>query len=322
MAELYFPEHIYKKLEDSVKPETVKRYYFWLRKVMPTYSSGQLQQLHRTKEEEIRKRPDATSLLAAIIKLLKIEGVQEGDKIMNQTEKLLNDIRGSKMDVIAQPKQKDLDNELTVESIMALRNKKEEEFNKKPSLRLGLQLQVLYLYTEIPPLRSQDYINTSFDKNESINYIDLDRKELIIREGKTTNKANSRIIDIPDKAVDIIKKVKELSQSKWLIPKVQTPSEHMKNDTFAKFLNTIFGKSVSSSRLRNIFVSSYNDANMSIEDRKKNANIMGHQVSTSQAIYTKFSKKLHDKDKYIDKLEAENKALKKRIKELEAMLNK
>lgn len=320
MASTYFTKDIYDKLSTDMKETTVKRYYYWLKAVMPVYEKAELPQLYRKKEEEIRKRPDASSVLAAIIKLLKLEGYNEDDKPIVQTEKLLNDIRGS-IDVIRQPKQKDLDNEITVESIIELRNEKEKQFNEKPNLRLGLQLQVLYLYTEIPPLRSQDYINTSFDKNESINYIDFASKELVIREGKTTTKANSRIIDIPDNVIKIINRVKELSQSKWLIPLVQTPTEHMKNDSFTKFLNGIFGKNISSSRLRNIFVSSYNDNNMNIDERKQKANIMGHQLSTSQAVYTKYSKKLHDKDEYISKLEAENKELKNRIKELEAQLN-
>ena len=58
----------------------------------------------------------------------------------------------------------------------------------------------------------------------------------------------------------------------------------MNNSSFTKFLNNLFGKSISSSRLRNIFSSYYNDSNLSIEERRKNANIMGHQIQTQQKV--------------------------------------
>ena len=89
------------------------------------------------------------------------------------------------------------------------------------------KLQVLYLYTEIPALRSQDYIDTSFNSKNSTNHINLNKKELIIKEGKTTNKTNTRIIDIPDIVITIIKKVKSISNSIWLIPKLKNTNEHI-----------------------------------------------------------------------------------------------
>ena len=179
------------------------------------------------------------------------------------------------------------------------------------------KLQVLYLYTEIPALRSQDYINTSFNSKNSTHYINLNKKELIIKEGKTTNKTNTRIIDIPDIVITIIK----ISNSIWLIPKLKNTNEHMNNSSFTKFLNNLFGKSISSSRLRNIFSSYYNDSNLSIEERRKNANVMAHSLKTQQTVYTKYSQKLHEKDVYIKKIEDKNKELRKRIKLLESKLS-
>ena len=168
------------------------------------------------------------------------------------------------------------------------------------------------LYTEIPPLRSQDYINTSFNSKNSTNYINLNKKELVIQEGKTTNKTNTRIIDIPDNVINIIKKVKKISKSIWLIPMIKNTNEHMKNDTFTKFLNKLFGKNISSSRLRNIFSSYNNDSNSSIEEIRKNANIMSHSLQTQQKVYTKYGKIIHEQDMYIKKIEDENKELRKK----------
>lgn len=95
----------------------------------------------------------------------------------------------------------------------------------------------------------------------------------------------------------------------------------MNNSSFTKFLNNLFGKSISSSRLRNIFSSYYNDSNLSIEERRKNANVMAHSLKTQQTVYTKYSQKLHEKDIYIKKIEDENKELRKRIKLLESKLS-
>lgn len=301
----YFGKTINDKLTLSLKDSSIKRYMFWLKDIMPIYNKDTLLNLYKTKTQEIINNSSSTSILATILKLLQIENIDNTNLSYIETEKLLNDIRNNNLTITKEPTDTDLKNQISVNDILLLRNKIEEKFIKKPNLRVGLQLQLLFLYTEIPPLRSQDYINTSFDKNESINYIDLEKKHLIIMEGKTTNKSNTRILDIPERVINIIKKVKELSNSIWLIPKVQNPNEKMPNDTFNKFMNTIFqNKKISASRLRNIFISYYNDKNMNVKDRKNIAQIMGHQLKTSQIIYTKFSKKIHDKDKYIAELEA------------------
>ena len=71
---------------------------------------------------------------------------------------------------------------------------------------------------------------------------------------------------------------------------MKNTNEHMNNSSFTKFLNNLFGKSISSSRLRNIFSSYYNDSNLSIEERRKNANVMAHSLKTQQTVYTKYSK--------------------------------
>ena len=42
MSESYFPESVHKKLNNVVKPETIKRYYFWLRNLIPEYSQSKL----------------------------------------------------------------------------------------------------------------------------------------------------------------------------------------------------------------------------------------------------------------------------------------
>ena len=110
------------------------------------------------------------------MKLLKVEGYKDDDKTIKEYQKLINEIRGNNIDIVSKPKDKDIKNKLTVDDILNLRKQKEQEFKKDKSLVIGLQLQVLMLYTEIPPLRSQDYINTSFNSKNSTNYINLIKK--------------------------------------------------------------------------------------------------------------------------------------------------
>jgi integrase len=223
----YFPDSVLKKLNNVLKPDSIKRYSYWLKDVSPEYSQSKLATFYKDLPNDFKRKPDATSILSAIIKLLKVEGYNDNDKPIKEYQKLINEIRGSNIDIVSKPKDKDIENKITVDDILKLRKQKEEQFKTNKDLKTALQLQVLYLYTEIPALRSQDYINTSFNSKNSTNYINLNKKELIIKEGKTTNKTNTRIIDIPDIVITIIKKVKSISNSIWLIPKLKNTNEHI-----------------------------------------------------------------------------------------------
>ena len=48
---------------------------------------------------------------------------------------------------------------------------------------------------------------------------------------------------------------------------------------------------------------------------------MAHTLNTQQKVYTKYSKKIHEQDMYIKKIEDENKELRKKIKQLESKLS-
>jgi len=201
---------------------------------------------------------------------------------------------------LAAPNEKQVKNILSETEYDKVFNKytKEAQNSKEPAVLI--KWLILGLYKYIPPLRPQDYINTSF-KGEipnQINYIDLTKKEIVIKEGKKTNEKNQRNISIPPELLDIIKKTKSILKSKWLIPMVTDLEKPMQRTAFTKFIQGIFSKeglpsNIGAARLRTIKVSKMIDEGASASQLKETAKIMGHTPGTALTIYSKNSERLH-----------------------------
>jgi len=202
---------------------------------------------------------------------------------------------------------------ITMDELLELRNKYDQLANEKDNLKdsnTQLGRLLLYLYTEIPPLRSQDYINTIYgDKpnEKGLNYIDLKKGKIHIVSGKSKN--SIRVINLTDTLKKIIKITKDRIDTNYLIPRLKNKKEPMSNSNFTHFFNKILGKKISSSKLRNIMASEYFDNGFTSEEKAEIAKIMGHSYNTNQQIYTKYSKALHKSQELIN----ENERLKKEI---------
>ena len=167
--------------------------------------------------------------------------------------------------------------------------------NKKEYDNL-LNLTILSLYFLQAPRRNTDYtlMKISSDQSDSkFNYIDLSTKQFIFNNYKTKGAYNSVIIDIDD---ELFKNIMMYLKNKPDFKKIKNKKYDFyfladyNNDPFTssqmtKRLNSIFGSNVSSSLLRNIYLSSkYSKViNELTEDTKD----MGTSVSTAMNNYIK-----------------------------------
>jgi hypothetical protein len=186
-------------------------------------------------------------------------------------------------------------NTITKQELIELRKQYDilaKDKNNKNYIKNNIRRLILYLYTELPPLRSQDYINTKYIDEDGFNFMDIENKNLKVKQGKVEN--SIRDIYINDDLLQVIKETKNNVDSDYVIPKIRNVKENMTNSAFTHFFNNIFdGKKISSTKLRNIFISDMIDNKATAKQRIATAEIMGHGLSTATSIYTKYSKILH-----------------------------
>lgn len=127
---------------------------------------------------------------------------------------------------------------------------------------------ILSLYVLQIPRRNQDYclMKIASDMtNTDFNYLDIKNKKFIFNNYKTDGKYNSVEIDIEDKMFKVIQKYLKFHPDKlklknkkynvhFLVDFFNRPID--KSNDITKILNKVFGKKISSSLLRNIFLSS------------------------------------------------------------------
>ena len=326
------PPRIIKKLEEQYKPESIKKYTFALKKVLKeVYESdkydinkfkGTVKQVEEYLKTDIPEK-QRHSFSFIIYKFLTLEP----NKIKKRDLEKYKDLN-YRMKIAYNPADKNSDDlqnkeEITLKELLDIRSKydlmsNEKENIKKSSVQLGRLL--LYFYTEIPPLRSQDLINTVYGKKTNDagdNFLDLDKGVLHVISGKTKN--SIRDVKLTDTLIKIAKQTKERIASDYVIPRLKNYKEKMTASNFTHFLNSVIGKKISSSKLRNIMASKYLDEGLNSEERAKIAKDMGHSFTTHSQIYTKYSRVLHKSREIMEennKLKEEIKKLKEEIKNL------
>ena len=163
-----------------------------------------------------------------------------------------------------------------------------------------LNYMILSLYTLINPRRNKDYSLMKIASNtddENYNYLMIDKKntmKFLLNKYKTDKKYHSVEIDVPDTLKEVIQSYLkyhplkgELKNNEYDIPfLVDEKGKALKNSTeITKILNKIFGKKISSSLLRNIFLTEkYSDI---VEELKKDTQNMGTSVNTALNNYIK-----------------------------------
>lgn len=167
------------------------------------------------------------------------------------------------------------------------------------------QYLILYLYSgrAIPPLRNDyanmEIVNESDTKEPDRNYLVIRQKGhpyFLLNEFKTKKYKGEQKIIIKDLELKkLIQKWNKLTDIDYLLVNLSNNTP-MNANGITKYLNKIFlkhfGKKVSTSLLRSIYITSkYANGNMTIEDKKKLAEEMLHSKNVSESVYNKIDKK-------------------------------
>jgi hypothetical protein len=157
---------------------------------------------------------------------------------------------------------------------------KKSKLNKNEYNKI-LDYMVLSLYILLPPRRNTDFIKMKILKNKKdkyddkdYNYLDLVNQQFIFQYFKNSKLLDEPLkIDIPDDLFNIIKKYLKYNKSdRFLVDHNSKP--YQTSAQITKILNRIFGKKISSSMLRHIYLSDkYKDT---LDERKKDSVLMSH----------------------------------------------
>ena len=151
-------------------------------------------------------------------------------------------------------------------------------------------LVILAFYTLIPPRRIQDYIDfkiSDIDK-EKHNYWDKEKHELVFNSYKTAKNYGQQRVDAPKELEDIFERWIPIAEqfSDYIL--FNGYGEKMAQPVLTKTINNIFGKKISASMLRHIFISDVVLKNQpKLTDLQQVASDMGQSVAQQQ-LYKKF----------------------------------
>ena len=208
--------------------------------------------------------------------------------------------------------EKQKDNWLSWEEITKRRGEITEDLSKfvnnktltAPQFERLLQSLVLALYTEIQPRRNQDYLDMYIVKKwtdkmpTDKNYFDVATGKFVFNKYKTSKKYGSQTAELPETLLAEVhlflrhhplwKGVakRKTDPVKLLVQHDGTPLVAV--NAITRILNRIFGKKIGSSMLRHIYISDkYKEADAIEQERKKDAEAMGHSVGVQKAVYFK-----------------------------------
>lgn len=144
---------------------------------------------------------------------------------------------------------------------------------------------VTKLYTEIPPLRPEEWLSCEFEDDEKNNFIDLDTGIVTIRVYKTMNTHGDRQLQLPESLNKFIKIGKEEFGMKYVLPQQKNPKEHSSISSFSSKLKNLFD-GCNAQLLRKIYISE-KVPEMDHTARKNLARFMGHTVKVQEFRYNK-----------------------------------
>lgn len=158
------------------------------------------------------------------------------------------------------------------------------------SMKLMQQYIILSMYVLIPPRRIADYQNfkiSDIDKTKD-NYFDEAKKQLVFNQYKTSKHYGQQTVEAPKELIELFNKWIPIAKrySDYLI--FNSYGKGLSQPQITKLINSIFGKNISASMLRHIFISCVvlKDVPKHTE-LEKIASDMGQSVE-QQAMYKKF----------------------------------
>jgi hypothetical protein len=131
-------------------------------------------------------------------------------------------------------------------------------------------------------------------KDDKFNYLDMDKKQFIFNNYKTQGKYHLVVVPIEDELMKVIPLYLANHHEKFKL-KNKTHNIHflktfynediIKSQDITRLLNKVFGKSIGSSMLRNLYLS--NKYSGMVEDLKNDVKDMGTSVDVALNNYIK-----------------------------------
>lgn len=142
------------------------------------------------------------------------------------------------------------------------------------------QFVMASIYLLIPPRRIKDYTHFVWKKTDDKNY--LDENEIVFNTYKTAKTYGEQRVEIPKELVDILKKWKSKKNAMGIKSEYVFTDRDGKPFTqpnFTRELNRIFGKGISVSMLRHIYITDDVLKDMpELERLQEKAEDLGHSV--------------------------------------------
>ena len=283
-----------KKNKPSLSLSSLKTYNYILRRLMKKLEmkTEDFQQLINKQDEILEILADESvqvrkTILAVLVSLF---GQEKTKKLRT---KMLEDANIYNEKLKTQNKtEKQERNWMSWEEVMA-RHKtlskelspllKKDNPSPKDLLRL-VDLILLSVFVLIPPRRSQDYTEMkvrNFNMNED-NYFDPKRKAFVFNKYKTKKTYGQQIVHLPTNLLKLINRWVKINPHDHLL--FDSKGGALSPSRLTIKLNNIFGKNLSSSLLRHIYISEKVLADApKIREREAVAKAMGH--STDQQEY-------------------------------------
>lgn len=319
------PNHIKNKLILKYRKSSIRTFELNIKRILentypeespPEYSQENLTDVKSVTKyiKSLASKPMQKTLIAAILAVLKAEA-KPPQIIISQYEKIFKNLARVTENELKykEPTKEEKRNWTSYQTVINIKKQYKKRVKEEidltstqftaQQLSLYQKYLILSLYTYLPPLRSEEFYNTiimtvctSPSKYKQIinstqkNIIDLKNKKLVSGIYKTSKKYGTRIIELPDKLVKIIKQWYMMTppeiQNLLINPTTLTP---MTQQGMTEVLNRIFQpKKISSSMLRKIYIS---DILLTMKDaklRKKLALTMGHSIDAQEFTYSRF----------------------------------
>jgi len=149
---------------------------------------------------------------------------------------------------------------------------------------------ILSCYVLIPPRRIADFINFKIkDIDQKVdNWFDDKTNELVFNNYKTAKNYGTQRVECPESLQNVFKKWFPLASKYSEYMLFNSYGNHLTQPQLTKMINAIFGKNISASMLRHIYVSDVTLKNMpKLSELEKVAHDMGHSTN-EQMLYKKF----------------------------------
>ena len=253
-----------------------------------------------TKHKEILKYLETLTLTRSKAMLSALIAIVSNKKISETYKKKMLEIGSEvrKEEEKQEKSEKQEENWESWDNVMKLYNELEEEalplFKKEKLTSSNMKtLQhyvILSCYVLIPPRRIADYINFKI-KNidpKSDNWFDEKTNELVFNQYKTSKHYGTQRIECPQSLQTVFKKWFPVASRYSEFMLFNSYGNSLSQPQLTKMLNSIFGKNISASMLRHIYISDVTLKNMpKLNDLEKVAHDMGHDVN-QQIMYKKF----------------------------------